>query len=67
MSAKIIPGMEPVRTFKEIGKILKCSDTAAQNVHDRALAKLRRMIIDRKLTEDDFRDYLRGGGVEGGE
>jgi hypothetical protein len=67
MSAKIVPGMEPVRTFREIGLIMECSDTAAQNLHDRAIRKLHRLLIDRNLTEDDFRDHLRGGGVEGGE
>jgi hypothetical protein len=56
MSAKIIPGMEPVRTFREIGLIMECSDTAAQNLHDRALAKLHRMIVDRRLTFEDLQE-----------
>jgi hypothetical protein len=66
---KTFRDLEPVRTFKEVGAAIGCSDNAAQKIHDRAVAKLHRLIVERGISFEDFfpREPKGYGKTEGEE
>jgi hypothetical protein len=54
MTAPLFTGLKPIRTHKQVGVLMKCSDVHAAQLEKRALRKLHRLLIERGLTFEDL-------------